>query len=449
MKQSLRLYGLKHLLALMAMAIVMVSVAPAMAQTLPPASPATGEENQCTHFEERKEYIFNGGAQGGGASDQPGLLSEIYLFIKDIVDDTTERLYQTFIDNENYQLAVFAAMTLMVVIFGIAFTIGVAQPSFGQALIRLFRIAIVAAMISPAGWAFFSDPENGAGVVAFFNDGTDDLIKGVTEISTGVQAPEGSTPFYQFDKLAEFLIHPETIVAIMGATFAGGPYGLAMGGLMMFAVAGFVKLLIHALRIYAVSYVARSLLLGVAPIFIVFLLFDKTRQLFMSWINALVSLSLQPILFFTFLSFFLVLIESASKDILGTEFCWTDYTVGGQGSDAHPSFWRPVDKDTNTPITGQFDWKGWWECTVNGNNDCPEFPLNIIDVLTFLLLIYLANRFANVIDRIANELSNAFISLDAGGRLDQFLQNQARSGSISKGANQQVLAAGRPPAPGN
>lgn len=408
-------------MVVMAFLLNMGMAVSAHAQSAPGPQPApSAAGDSCTSFQERMSQM--------GTSTEPGMLSEIYYYIKEIIDGTTQKLYETFIDNAGYQYAVAGAITLMIIIFGVAFTIGVTQPSFGQAVIRLIRIGIIASLISPFGWYFFSDPYNGAGVVAFFNDGTDDLIKGVMGIATGTPTPDGATPFYQLDQLAEFLIHPETLVALMGMTFASGPFGLAMGGLMLFATAGFVQLMIQALRIYAVSYVARSLLLGVAPIFIIFLLFDKTRQLFMSWVNALVSLSLQPILLFTFLSFFFVLIESATTNVMSVELCWTDFSAA-EGTANKFSFWRLVDPETHQPIVGDFNWDGWWECTVKGTGQCPEFPINVIDVLTFLLLIYLANRFAGVIDRIANELSNAFISLDAGGRLDQFMQDKGRGSS--------------------
>lgn len=418
---------------LMVVALLQASIilAPLPAQAQAGGTPTTTSESAaapktCTNFLERKECAFNGNCDAGstGASKGPtdGLLSEIYLFIKEIVDESTRKLYMAFIGNEGYQKAVFAAMTLMIAIFGIGFTIGVVQPSFGQALMRLIKFAVVAAMVSPAGWQFFSDPTTGAGVVAFFNDGTDELVKGVMEIGmgSGLQPPpEGSTPFYRLDRLADFMIQPDTIIAILGSTFASGPYGLAMGGLMMFAFFGFVRLLVQALKVYAVSFVARSLLLGIAPIFIVFLLFDKTKQLFMTWINALLSLSLQPILLFTFLSFFIVLIESAATDLLKTEFCWTSYQ-NVNGSQNLSNFWRPV--ENGAPLTGDMTWKGSFECIMSGKNNCPEFPIDIVSLLTFLILVYLAERFASIIQRIAYELSNAFIALDAGGRLDQFMK---------------------------
>lgn len=426
---------LAALMLMQGMVLAMPATAHAQAATPPAASQptATGDQ-QCTQFAERKQWAFSPetvtNPDGSTSAKDDGLLSSIYLYIKEIVGQSTQKLYESFINNPAYKSAVYGAITLMIIIFGVGFVIGVIQPSFGQVLIRLIKLGIIMSLISATGWQFFSGY-----MVAFFNDGTDDLVKTVTAIGTGIAAPEGATPFYQFDRLAAFLIHPETITAIMGSVFAGGPYGLMMGGLMIFAFAGFVGLLIKALKIYAVSYVARSLLLGLAPIFFVFLLFEKTKQLFSTWLNALLSLALQPILLFTFLSFFMVLIESASKDMLNTEFCWSEYKTG-DGTTNKFSFWRMKDPVTGAVNKDEMGWQGTFSCIARGDKDCAEFPMNIIDVLSFMILVYLAQRFAGIIERIANELANTYIALDTGGRFEQFMSNNRSA--ISGGGDKSV-----------
>lgn len=416
----------------------------AMAQSAPAApaaSPANDnpEQMDCTNFEERKEEVFGGSTDDG----EGGLLSEIYRYIKDIVGSSTEKLFKTFTDSTAYRSAVAGALTLVVAFYGIGFTIGVVQASFGQVLIRLFKIGIIATLISPSGWQFFSDY-----MVKFFMDGTDELVTGVVAIGTGTAPPPDATPFYQFDKLAEFIIEPQTLVAIMGSLFAGGPYGFAVGGIMIMAFWGFVKLLIGALQTYAIAFVARSLLLGLAPVFFVFLLFDKTKNLFMSWVNALLNTALQPILLFTFLAFFMVLIETASQEMLSTEFCWSTYR-NVNGTPGQAAMWRPTDEDGN-PIVSEMSWGGALECLFSSEKgNCKEFPMNIVDILTFLLLVFLAQRFTGVIDRIAGELSNALIILDAGGKMDQFLEQQGRNaGQAVSGTVGQVTGALNPRPPG-
>ena len=365
-----------------------------------------------------------------------GTLADIYTFIKTVVNDATKKLFNAFTNSQAYQTAVSAALVLMVVFFGVGFTIGVVQVSFGQVLTRLVKIAVVGAIISPGGWTFFNNY-----VVTFFADGTDDLIKTVMAIGTGSgPAPAGATPFYQLDNIVTFILQPQTIILVLGSLFAGGPFALGMGGLLIMCLWSFFKMVVGALQTYAISYVARALILGVAPIFFVFLLFERTKNLFTSWVNALVNLSLRPILLFTFLSFFMVMIQSAATDMLGVELCWSSYSGSLQGTSNQPSFWRFQDPKTKALMQSQLSWKGPVECMFTGKQvdgkACAPFPINIIDILSFLILVYLAQRFTSVIDQICSELSNAFVSLEGGSSLGAYLQQQ--NANIGRGIDKTI-----------
>ena len=362
-------------------------------------------------------------AKNKAASDTSttGLLTDIYNFIKGVVGDATQNLFTAFTNSTAYQSALAAVFTMVVLFFGVNFMTGVGQqPSFAEVLKRLLKLGTVITLISPGGWYFFNET-----VVHFFNDGTDDLVSAVNSIGTGIQTPPGGSPFFQLDRIASVLVQPDTIVMLMSNLFTGGPYGLAMGGLMTIAFMGFIKLLVEALKTYAVCFVARSMLLGLAPIFFAFMLFEKTKQLFLSWINVLVSMSLQPILMFTFLSFFTILIQNAAFDMLSTDVCFTDCKTV-DGSQNSMSCWRPKDEQGNI-MKGDMDWKGALSCLAGGSGNCPEFPFNIVDILSFLMLVYIAQRFSEVIVNIANDLASTQIVLDSGGQVSQFFAKQGQS----------------------
>ena len=384
----------------------------------------------CTSFTERAALTL-----GNTANPKPGLLSEVNAFIKTTIGAATQRLFEAFTSSAAYQRAVGAAMTLMVLFYAVGFTIGVVQPSFQQVLIRLVKLGLIGAIISPTGWTFFSQY-----VVTFFQDGSDQLINGVQAIGFGIAAPAGAGPFYALDRVTSFLIDPDTIVAIMGSVMSGGPFGMAMGGLMVISTYSFFKLILKTLQIYAVTFVARSLVLGVAPLFFVFLMFDRTKNMFIAWVNALINLSLQPILMFTFLSFFLVLIESSAQNMLGAELCWHEFqnVVSGVNKMA---FWRFADPVTGQVSTGDWTWNGSLECLVTPNiadqAKCKDFPLNILDILSFLILVFLATRFAEVVEKISSELSNAVVNLDNQGKLDQLMErgNKGTASALGSGMN--------------
>jgi type IV secretion system protein VirB6 len=368
----------------------------------------------CTCFKELESKVKSG---------EEYILSDITKEIKEIIKDASKDLFEAFTGSAEYQAAVSAAATLMILVYAAGFMIGVVQASFGQVLKRLVILGIVFSIISPGGWNFFSQY-----AASFFNDGVDELIGGVLEIGTGIPYNTGDSPFVAIDGIAQYVASPDMIVAILGSTIGGGPYGLAMGFILGAAFTGLIKLLIDGLRIYAVTYLLRALLIGLAPIFVVFMFFEKTKSMFSSWVNALVNQSLQPILFFTFLSFFVVLLETATLDMLGgKELCWTEYT-SVQGTQNKKSGWRFTLPNSNYVNIDKATWDGALSCKLEGKGGCEDFPINILDLLTFLILVMVATQFAKVVENIAQDISNAMVSLGHDTRMvmgkDSVLSNQ-------------------------
>lgn len=354
-----------------------------------------------------------------------GILTEIEQYLKQIVDEAMIKLFNAITADGRFQQAVSAILTLYVIIFGISFMLGMIQLTYGQTLIRLFKIGIIVGLVSPGGWAFFQEY-----VVTFFRDGSDDIIKFAISQSAGTSGGQGGGVFSGLDKIADQILRPETIAKVLAA-FVTGPFGPGMGGLMIIATVAFISLLVKALRTYAVSYVVRALLFGLAPFFIIFMLFERTKQTFTVWLNFVLNFSLQPVLLFIMLAFMVDLIDQSSKDMLSTEVCWSEFS-STEGSANKLQFWRFVKKDGGVDPS-EYDWKGQISCRLQGRSDCKPFPIDIVDILSFVFLIFLTVRFTDVIPNISNNLTNVFISLDQGQKLEEFFkrQNQNALQSVS------------------
>ncbi len=387
----------------------------AQAQTTPQPTPT---DLQCTNL---SQLNADTGTNDGH------LLTDITTYIKNIINGASQQLFTAFTGSNSYNIVLNACASLMVIFYGIGFTFGIVQPSFGQVLVRIIKFGIIYTIASPAGWDYFNQY-----VATFFNDGTDQIISEVMSIGTGVPITAGSSPFQSLDHLAHVFLSPDMIIAVLGATFASGPYGMGISFLIAWAAWGVVKLLLNGLKTYALAFLVRALLFGVAPVFFIFLLFDRTRQIFSGWVNLLVFLSLRPILYFTFISFFMVMITSSMNDMMGgAELCWSEYS-NVSGGPNKVAFWRFKPAGQQFPDVEKQDWKGPLSCQLNGGvypngvvddkgnslagQKCKPYPINIVDILSFLILIYVAGKFADSIESIANELSNSYASIDAGGR---------------------------------
>ncbi len=175
----MKTHTLRMLLSALVLLGAMICFAPAV---LADPAPDDTSNPPCTSFTERMSAMDSD-------TSTTGLLSDIYGYISEVVSGATEKLFSAFTDSSIYQGAVFASMALMI-LYGIGFTVGLVQASFAEVLKRLLKIGIIGTLVSSAGWGFFS-----AYVVNFFNNGTDDIIKGVMTIGTGTPVPDGATPF--------------------------------------------------------------------------------------------------------------------------------------------------------------------------------------------------------------------------------------------------------------
>jgi type IV secretory pathway VirB6-like protein len=206
------------------------------------------------------------------------------------------------------------------------------------------------------------------------------------------------------------------------ATFATGPYGLIVGIILLMSLGSFMKSIFNALWVYVMALVIRSLLIGLAPIFIVSILFSRTRHLFEGWLNNVVNTCLQPIFLFTFFAFFVTLIRSCLEILLERPVCWMPSQVqSGTPTMAH--FWRFAIKKGNgsyAPFDGIWGFAGPEGNTATTGGDGSVHPIGIMLPLMIWILADLTGRFNSIVIGIAKQLADA--STDFQGGMDNIKQ---------------------------
>ncbi len=379
---------------------------PAQAQVLPPAPDGT-----CT-----MDPQFNPDPPAPGE----GIVSRIVENIKNVLDTLTESIYSTVAGDSGFRQMAGAAVTLYIAIYGTLFMFAMVQVTLFDFAVRMIKVGIIVALVSPSSWGFFND-----NVVHFFNDGTDSLISELSQIAVaGISEPvnPGDPPFVVLDEAIAKAMSAKMAVTLL-ATFFTGPYGLLFGLLLLMAVGSFMRALLTAAWVYLMSLVVKTLLFGIAPIFILCLLFNRTRHLFQGWLNQVINASLQPVLLFAFFAFFCRLIEASVDKILDVHVCWTESMEAVRGTPFYTHYWRFTYE--NEPYGGMWTWTG------TDNAGSPAFPIDIINVLIFLILAELASRFNNVVLMIARDLANSTTSLaDFRGALSDWMSPvKGRKGS--------------------
>lgn len=342
------------------------------------------------------------------------LLTGVINKIKDKLSDTSKSLFTSITSGKGYMGTLRAGMTLYIVIYGILFMAGIAEIKFHDFIIHLTKLAIVGILLSSGSWEFFSGT-----VVKFFNDGTDSIINEINKITLGSYA--GPPPkeigadtttdstqgaFAALDTAINKAISSDMIKTFL-ASIPVNLYGILFSGLLITSLFIFAKAVMQAAWVYIMSLAMRTLLFGLAPIFIPFILFQRTKHLFDGWLNQVISTSLLPILLFVFMSFFVHLMDASMSNIMKTPVSWSTLDESVRGAPFEIYFYRFMESD------------GAGGCRPKTGADSLQegFPIDIVAILTFMILAYLASSFNNVVVQISREISSAGANLAASNPL--------------------------------
>lgn len=321
--------------------------------------------------------------------------------IRTALNTAISSLNTSLIQNSGLSSAVHAAITIYIMIYGIMFMSGMLPLKLYDLVIRLVKISVIGIIFSTPANNFFSDT-----MVSFFDTGTGEIITYVSNngplpyVSNNVPIPNTGGVNGVMTIVSTTLsnvISEKMLVTILGL-FAHSVYGMVYAGILVMAVWSVIKSIITAAWVYLISSVMRMLLLGLAPIFIPTILFQRTRGIFDGWINQLINASLQPILLFTFFLFFIKMIDGAIDVVTSNPLCFSKMPDGLRGSPVELSFWRFMEPGA-----------GGWEVAGGDSNGPP--PVGLVDVLTLFIISEVASRFNGIVLNIANQISGTSTKL--------------------------------------
>jgi type IV secretory pathway VirB6-like protein len=354
-----------------------------------------------------------------------GMITMLATRIQGILASISQDLFTTIEGDGSFQQAVAGVMTLYIAIYGLLFASGMAQATVYDFVIRMIKLALVSMLASGSAWSLFNQF-----VVPFFTVGTDELINAVTSVAVGPGGtPTNGPPLAVLDSAISKLLSANMIVHLI-AILNTGVYGLAYAAMLVIAMYSFGWALLTGIWVYLMSLVLRTLLFGIAPIFLACMLFDRTKPLFLGWLNQVISACLQPILLFTFLSFFIVLVDATMDKVMQDPVCWTDLPDASRGTSFDNFFWRFM---VNAPDEEtQWNWFGP-EVTSGAPSSSNPFPVDILTILIFFILGELSRQFSQIVLMIAKDLSIG--GVDLGGMRGILHDVFAPAGGVSGASN--------------
>lgn len=366
---------------------VVVSCTFLMALAVSDAGAATISAQQCS----ASNPDFNTSIPTGGI----GLVTQLENSVRSSLNNMSRDLYQAIEGSNEFKDALVGAITLYIAIYGLFFALGMVQYTVYDFSMRLIKLALVVMLVNGSSWNFFNTH-----VVQFFEQGTIEIINKVTSIAIGGAPPIGSqnAALAVLDSAAQKLLSANMAAHLIATTLTSA-YGLAYGALLFLGMMSFLGVLLTGIWVYLMSLVLRALLFGIAPMFLACMLFDRTKPLFLGWLNQVINACLQPIFLFTFMAFFVMLVQSTIDQILSVPVCWMQAGETKRGGVS----------------TGMF----WWTFRMNASPDSEiqvmpsgeGMQMDIMAILIFLILSDLCRRFSYIAIQVARDIAVGAVDL--------------------------------------
>ncbi|WP_341820495.1 type IV secretion system protein [Wolbachia endosymbiont (group A) of Cydia strobilella] len=234
----------------------------------------------------------------------------VFKFIKEeVIGDSVKDSYKGYA--RGLLQGVRALLTLYVIFTVIGYMLGTIQLSKFDFIVRMFKIAFIAFAFSDRSWELF-----GTTLSRLFVDGSTYLVD-----SFSGYIGEGEGKFAFLDLTAGVLFTTETWLKFLSLMLSG-PFGFIAFLAILYATFMFLKCIISATFKYVISTVLVAFLLSLTPLFIVFILFQKTKPLFDNWIKTLAHVSLEPVILFSFLSLLNQLMYSVLYNLTNFSACY-------------------------------------------------------------------------------------------------------------------------------
>jgi type IV secretory pathway VirB6-like protein len=286
---------------------------------------------------------FSGGT---GSESQSFILEYIVGMVEDSIlgeknsagvrtGGVLEFLYNAIVNNDQFKLILKLSLSTYIMFFGGAYLMGLVEMSRKEISMIILKLSLVMLFTSADSWGIYK-----IFVVNFFKNGMDDLMAMImlsTDTATGdssnlnfiAQGGRGidgsnATRFSYPDMIMKKLLSPAVAKKLTGVMGDGG--ASTFNGIIIFILTYalifyFIYVMLMIASVYLVTMLKMIFVLSLGPIFIIFLLFSKTNDMFKSWLSFLGSRALEMALLFLILSPFLITIDKFFTDLFYYKVC--------------------------------------------------------------------------------------------------------------------------------
>ena len=212
-----------------------------------------------------------------------------------------------------------AMLTLYVTLFGLMFLLGMVEITTQDLVIRIVKIGIVAGLMNGSTFGLFQEY-----VFNFVTGFSDRLIYNMSGYNNFFvsQGTTATNPLMFLDGIMTRIFFNPVFVAQLLSTLGFGIYGIFLFVIIIVALLVFIVSVFRATAVYIMATIAVAVLLGVAPLFLTFFLFEKTYYLFENWTRLLCRYMIEPAILMIGMIIITQLFTMYLDTILGYSVCW-------------------------------------------------------------------------------------------------------------------------------
>jgi len=253
------------------------------------------------------------------------LYNNVALPVMDMMRSTASIFYSGIAVNPQLQLALKILLSLYIIIYALSFLAGKVQITLQDVITRVIKLGVVFQMFRADSWLFFNE-----NVFNLFLGGMSYLAENVVGVTSSVGNLFGFVDII-FDKYTNPKVWQILIVEAL--QIQNGMTYLAI--LMIEAIFSYLAGVVEVVICYVMAYLTMCVLISLAPLFIVCMLFERTKGMFDNWMSLLFNYMIQP----TVLLVFFLLIDQLMTNQFSTavaQACWGWLITIDIDLDLHP-----------------------------------------------------------------------------------------------------------------
>ncbi|RTK92052.1 MAG: hypothetical protein EKK61_06545 [Rickettsiales bacterium] len=208
-------------------------------------------------------------------------------------------------------------LTLYIMIYGMFFLLGLVQISQTDLVIRVVKIAFVAGLMDGKTFEFFNNY-----VFDFVINFSDEIIANMAGYTIYSGSATISNPLSFMNAVLSKMFTGSLFSAQLMALLTTGLQGVIYFVIIFVSIAILLIVLFRSMAVYLMAQLAVGVLLGIAPLFLTFMLFESTRYLFDNWIKFTFKYMIEPVILLAGIIVLTQLSTIFLDYIIGYSVCW-------------------------------------------------------------------------------------------------------------------------------